>query len=35
MIGKARARHGSIVILSPSLNSRMCNWQVVVAGDGP
>src|ERR1051325_11087308 len=28
--GKAFARHGSIVIVSPSLKCRMCNWQVAV-----
>ena len=30
MIGKASARHGSTVIVSPSLKERMCSWQVVV-----
>ena len=30
MTGKASARHGSMLIVSPSRNSRMCNWQVVV-----
>ena len=29
--GNAWARHGSIQISSPSLNSRMWSWQVVVA----
>ena len=29
-IGKAFARQGSIVIVSPSLKWRMCNWQVAV-----
>jgi hypothetical protein len=29
------ARHGSIVIVSPSLKLRMCSWQVVVALRGP
>ena len=32
--GKASARQGSIVIVSPSLNVRMCSWQVVVTS-GP
>ena len=32
--GNASARHGSIVIVSPSLNERMCSWQVVVTS-GP
>jgi hypothetical protein len=32
--GKAAARHGSMVIVSPSLNERMCSWQVVVTS-GP
>ena len=30
MTGKALARHGSIVMTSPSLKLRMCSWQVVV-----
>ena len=30
MIGKASARHGSTVIVSPSRKLRMCSWQVVV-----
>src|SRR5438045_8838900 len=29
--GNAFARHGSIVIVSPSLKCRRCNWQAVVA----
>ena len=33
--GKALARHGSIVIVSPSLNCRMWSWQTVVAAVGP
>ena len=32
--GNASARHGSMVIVSPSLNERMCSWQVVVTS-GP
>lgn len=32
---KARERHGSIVMVSPSLNLRMCNWQVVMSVSGP
>ena len=32
--GKASARHGSTVIVSPSLKLRMCSWQVVVTS-GP
>ncbi len=32
--GKAVARHGSMVIVSPSENARMCSWQVVVTS-GP
>ena len=32
---KEDALHGSIVIISPSLNSRICNWHVVVAFLGP
>jgi hypothetical protein len=28
--GNAVARHGSMSIVSPSLNLRMCSWQVVV-----
>ena len=35
MTGKARARNGSTQISSPSLNVRMCSWQVVVADCGP
>ena len=31
MIGKPAARHGSTVIVSPSLNDRMCSWQAAVA----
>ena len=34
MIGKPWARHGSIVMTSPSLKDRMCSWQVVVTS-GP
>ena len=30
MIGNAEARQGSTSIVSPSLNERMCSWQVVV-----
>ena len=30
MIGKALARHGSMVMVSPSLKWRMCSWQVAV-----
>src|SRR5215207_286189 len=30
MTGKAFARHGSIVMTSPSEKLRMCSWQVVV-----
>ena len=30
-----RDSHGSIVIVSPSLNLRMCNWQVVMLPTGP
>jgi hypothetical protein len=33
--GKALARHGSMVISSPSLKLRMCSWQVVVRLAGP
>ena len=33
--GKARARHGSTVIVSPSRKLRMCSWQVVTPGRGP
>ena len=32
--GNASARHGSMVMVSPSLNERMCSWQVVVTS-GP
>src|SRR5215218_7329252 len=35
MIGKARARHGSTTISSPSSNLRMCSWHVAVPSDGP
>src|SRR5262252_3345691 len=35
MTGNGAARHGSIVIVSPSLKNRMCNWHTVVAGIGP
>ena len=34
MTGKASARQGSIVIVSPSVNERMCSWHVVVTS-GP
>ena len=34
MTGNASARHGSMVIVSPSVNERMCSWQVVVTS-GP
>ena len=34
-IGKALALHGSITIVSPEENLRMCNWQVAVARSGP
>ena len=35
MTGKARARHGSTRISSPSLKWRMCSWQVAVPPIGP
>ena len=35
MTGKARARHGSTQISSPSLKWRMCSWQVAVPPSGP
>ena len=35
MIGNAVARHGSTTMVSPLLNVRICNWQVVVAFCGP
>src|SRR5262249_55114856 len=35
LTGHGGARHGSIVIVSPSLKNRMCNWHTVVAGTGP
>ena len=35
MTGKAVARHGSMVIVSPSVNLRMCSWQVAVPVLGP
>ncbi len=35
MTGKALARHGSIDIVSPSLNRRMWSWQTVVPRSGP
>ena len=35
MTGKAAARHGSTTMWSPSLNWRMCSWQVVVPFWGP
>ncbi len=34
MTGKAAARHGSTVIVSPSANERMWSWQLVVTS-GP
>ena len=34
MTGNAVARHGSMVIVSPSEKDRMCSWQVVVTS-GP
>ena len=34
MTGNASARQGSMTISSPSLNERMCSWQVVVTS-GP
>ena len=34
MTGNASARHGSMVIVSPSVNERMWSWQVVVTS-GP
>ena len=33
--GKAAARHGSTAITSPSVNLRMCSWQVAVPRWGP
>src|ERR1700749_5245157 len=33
--GNAAARHGSMVMVSPSLKLRMCSWQVVIALLGP
>jgi len=33
--GKAAARHGSMVMVSPSLKLRMWSWQAVVARRGP
>ena len=35
MTGNAVARHGSITIVSPSWNFRMCSWQVAVPFCGP
>ena len=35
MTGNDVARHGSMTISSPSLNLRMCSWQVAVAFSGP
>ncbi len=35
MTGNALARHGSMVIVSPSLKRRMCSWQTVVPRSGP
>ena len=34
-IGKASARHGSTVIVAPSVNLRMWSWQVAVPPSGP
>src|SRR4051794_27077238 len=33
--GKAWLLHGSTTMVSPSLNARMCNWQVVFCAQGP
>ena len=33
--GNALARQGSTTMVSPSLNARMCNWQVVFCCHGP
>ena len=33
--GKARARQGSMVMVSPSRKVRMCSWHTVVAPRGP
>ncbi len=33
--GNPADRHGSTVMVSPSLNLRMCNWQVVMSSSGP
>ena len=33
--GKALARHGSTVIVSPSVKRRMCSWHTVPPGSGP
>jgi hypothetical protein len=33
--GKGWARHGSTVIVSPSLKLRMCSWHTVVPLRGP
>ena len=35
MTGKAAALQGSMVMVSPSLKWRMCNWQTVVPPSGP
>ncbi len=35
MMGKARARHGSTVMVSPSVNLRMWSWHVAVPRSGP
>ena len=35
MTGNARARHGSMTIVSPSRKLRMWSWQVAVPRDGP
>ena len=34
-IGKALARHGSMVIVSPSLKRRMWSWHTVAPRSGP
>jgi hypothetical protein len=35
MMGNARARHGSMTIVSPSRKVRMWSWQVAVPREGP
>jgi len=35
IIGNGFALQGSMVMVSPSLNLRICNWQVVIAESGP